>query len=1712
MRRLHAIQKCHSTAVLLRHFFGCGRNTRGLKNAVFERLFLLFFLLNCGTLLHAQNGVDISSSEEPGPTSTNPIPIDIKFEGPVNRDLVEADLEVTNGGIQNITRVDPKFPYQGSGVNLENFQVKTTEAELIGAFFSNNIESYLAEKLKETVVSVDFNENNELFYLTLYDGVFKINQSGIGVNVIPGNKFSTPLDLAINRDNGNIYIADSEKGQVLVFDSSYSALTPIGTGSNANSDNPRGATGLALDQDGNIYVADNFTGNTPDQDAIKIYSPNGILLKKIPTYNGQQIQDPYRIAVDKHKNIYVSESGGSQRNPRIIIFDKDYKPVEVIQGGVQGNPGSLVVDEYGYLYVIDYRNDFNLTDLFNDPLEVLSNYETIRDSRYTVNVFNTNEEFKFVKQFDSSNLNLPIDLALDNCGEIALNNLRLQGAPPQDFFSYPALMDINFDFTLKYFQRQDNFIAEVVPVAPGEVKVVIEESDLFKCDPQPEDEFSIEYEEEDEVILTPPVFFDCEDLTVSTDLGQPGAVVYFNPTASDKNGAVEVNLISTFGSGDEFPIGTTTVRYEAVNTAGTSTCEFTVTVMDDEDPVITCPGDIPVLVDPGECEVRVTFPDPKVTDNSGNWSLSHDGPDSGSFFPVGKTEIEFKATDPSGNFATCILTIIVDDEEAPVFNACPPDSLKIEAVDDRFFVPNLLSQVNAVDNCDDAIITYSQVPEAGEEIFSNTTLRIYAYDNDASGEDNQSTPCQVELIIENLDPLEITCSGDQTEDLQGSCDFSIPDYTHLASFNPGATITQSPAEGTVVDDNITIRLTASLDGATEFCEFEVNLINQAELIISCPGDQTEDADSAGRFSLPDYRGLANVTGDCEQFSLTQNPGEGIVIEEDTTITLTVIDVDGKEDSCEFEVQLVLPGDPDPLEITCPGDQTEDIQGSCDFSIPDYTPLASANPGATITQSPAEGTVVNGNTTIRLTVSLDGATEFCEFEVNLINQAELIISCPGDQTEDADSAGRFSLPDYRGLANVTGDCEQFSVTQNPGEGIVIEEDTTITLTVTDVDGKEDSCEFEVQLVLPGDPDPLEITCPGNLTPSFEENCSFKLPDYKNLATANSSTAQITQDPPEGTLIYGSTEITLTATEGNQIADCSFTVDPVDDVKPIINCRDDLEIHLNEDGFGVIPPEILLSTIEDNCGIDNISLSKSRFETSDVGENDILVTVEDVNGNIETCEATVNVVPYDPLKDIRCTESGELELDQDGYAELTLTYTGEEEDIQLELSKKDFTCDDIGLPQMITATYNGQYTGSCEVEVTVVDKLAPRVNCISKIDLVLDENGEGQLSVEDVDLNSTDNCRIEDMSLSKNNFTTEDVGTQTVRFTVTDASGNSDFCEVVVNVRPFMGTGGDLNCVEEIVLQLNNDGNAILKAEDLFDGDPSGIDFYGETTYTCEDLGTNYITFSKIDDPSQTCKIRVEVEDNIDPVAHCKADYVLTLGANGTATLSPEDFGAGSTDNCGIASMSLNRTSFTTADLGQQQLVLTVTDNSGNVDICETPILVQPYEENPSGIECKALFVLALNANGSAQLQPQDLFTGGMSGTYNVSQSIFTCEDLGENEVILSYSTVNGSGTCTVKVMVEDPQIVCDSSPAPERDSLIMYPNPGDGLISFELSPGLQINRIEIFDFRGRFLREQQYDNSQPIPEYQLDLSAYQAGVYPLVIYTNGREYLKRAIIK
>jgi len=88
------------------------------------------------------------------------------------------------------------------------------------------------------------------------------------------------------------------------------------------------------------------------------------------------------------------------------------------------------------------------------------------------------------------------------------------------------------------------------------------------------------------------------------------------------------------------------------------------------------------------------------------------------------------------------------------------------------------------------------------------------------------------------------------------------------------------------------------------------------------------------------------------------------------------------------------------------------------------------------------------------------------------------------------------------------------------------------------------------------------------------------------------------------------------------------------------------------------------------------------------------------------------------------------------------------------------------------------------INVQDTVPPTaVCCMGPLDVVLNETGMGSITINDVDCGSFDNCTPGgelDLMLSQETFTLDDVGTNTVVLTVTDACGLSSTCEITVNV--------------------------------------------------------------------------------------------------------------------------------------------------------------------------------------------------------------------------------------------------------------------------------------------------------------------------------------------
>ncbi|MEM9051509.1 MAG: HYR domain-containing protein [Bacteroidota bacterium] len=143
------------------------------------------------------------------------------------------------------------------------------------------------------------------------------------------------------------------------------------------------------------------------------------------------------------------------------------------------------------------------------------------------------------------------------------------------------------------------------------------------------------------------------DLQVGVDGSFCGAIVnYPIPSATDACSSVELSLIEGLPSGEIFPLGETLVSYQAIDLAGNlSTCSFTIEVIDDLVPSISCSNISQILL---ESESFVLEPS-DVGMASDECGILTESISQTTFTLVdeGVNVVTYTAIDESGNLSTC---------------------------------------------------------------------------------------------------------------------------------------------------------------------------------------------------------------------------------------------------------------------------------------------------------------------------------------------------------------------------------------------------------------------------------------------------------------------------------------------------------------------------------------------------------------------------------------------------------------------------------------------------------------------------------------------------------------------------------------------------------------------------------------------------------------------------------------------------------------------------------------------------------------------------------------------------------------------------------------------------------------------------------------------------------------------------------------------------
>lgn len=252
------------------------------------------------------------------------------------------------------------------------------------------------------------------------------------------------------------------------------------------------------------------------------------------------------------------------------------------------------------------------------------------------------------------------------------------------------------------------------------------------------------------------------------------------------------------------------------------------------------------------------------------------------------------------------------------------------------------------------------------------------------------------------------------------------------------------------------------------------------------------------------------------------------------------------------------------------------------------------------------------------------------------------------------------------------------------------------------------------------------------------------------------------------------------------------------------------------------------------------------------------------------------------------------------------------------------------------------------------------------------------------------------------------------------------------------------LQQTTLYLNGSGIAVVSPATVID---TAIDNCSNFTFllsnatvsqqffNCTNIGVNQLAVQVRDQAGNltTSYTQLNVIDSIIPEVFTRP-VVLTLNSAGLSFLSVAQVNNGSRDNCGIASMTLNRTTFSCADLGMQQIQLLITDYSGNTATATSNITI--IDTTPPQLSARSV-VIALNESGAATIQPSDIDNGSYDNcslSLSVSPSTFSCGQVGTNTVFLSGT--DGVNTSFVSTTI---QVVDNRAPRVVTRNVLAYLN-------------------------------------------------------------------------
>lgn len=1061
---------------------------------------------------------------------------------------------------------------------------------------------------------------------------------------------------------------------------------------------------------------------------------------------------------------------------------------------------------------------------------------------------------------------------------------------------------------------------------------------------------------------TPPNAL-CKALNVNLSSSNPGTVtlaaIDFDNGSTDNctivgyafsvNGGSYLD-VQTFGCAE---VGNHAISLQVTDAYGNNGyCNTTLTINDVTNPTIVggCPSNITAFTSSNgqyDCDADLVFPVPAVTDNCGistysailttpNGILVYNVlglPTQATTLPKGVTSVTLQVLDDHGNASSCQFQISVLDDQAPTI-ACPANQTRSNDPTECGYstIGNEFDPTSVSDNCP-GVFSYNNVngySTLDGEYFPVGSHTIVWTAEDAAG---LTSTCAFTITIEDTEiPVINFCQSDiQQVATSGTCN---------------ALVSWSPTFGFDVADNCGI----------------ANITQQ----ISNPS------------VVPVYPYLP--FGPSFPPFLLNN---ALFPVGTTTVSYTVTDVHGNQNTCSFQVDII---DDQAPTIICPPAQV--LNTACaSGTVPDYSGLIGTlndNCFTTLilTQVPAAGTSLAN---VPGLTPADGETFTVTFTAQDASPLFLSATCSFSVTLNDVN---LPVPNQSSLPFVYTDCEQIILsppTANdcgntlngiPDKGVQISFnppqyrfDVGFYTVIWTYVGANGSVQQVQQIQVDEDTTPPSLSCV-NTTVVLNANGSGSITPQQVTGSLsdNCGIASVTVTPSVfGCAQVGSNNVTLTATDvhGN-VSNCNAVVTVLDQTPPSFNFTS-TTITAACDNVPAVPNVVA----SDACGIASSPFSQTStrggnpnlcsfynytitrtWSATDVNNNTAsvqqIIQVQDVvaptwtNAMPDTIHATSNPFSCDGQV-VLTVEAAKVFDNCAAFANLSITYTGAPQGVGNGTTNASGTYPVGQTIVTFTAVDPCGNVSTHKVVVRVADTTPPTPVCINSITLPL--NGQGQLSIppQVVDNGSYDNCPTSfsssDVVLSvfPNFFECKDVGqTITVTLTVTDLAGNTATCPALVtiidNVPPTA-----MSCPADATISCDADSSPAAL------GEATAFDACGVTiTFTDNIVPVGGAICRRIDrtwratdnnNNTQTCLQRISIFDNVAPFFTTNLPADLTIHC-GTPVPPPANMLAA--DNCGVPLTTYGQSSNQTNNGSCSDHAFTITRTWTATDACQNAV--------------------------------------------------------------------------------------------------------------------------------------------------------------------------------